>query len=276
MAKDTYGLDKAISSMVWTGVDAFNPLAGTESFLNFVSPTILDPFVDLSKNEDFAGRPIIPPDNPFAPVPKPQHQLYWSTTSPMVVGVADLMNKATGGNEIRPGMLDISPETLEYWGTFISGGLGKLVLRSYTTLDPTDKAGFTASMIAGDFEDMDMNTVPVLRRFAGNISTRQNRQVYYENVRDVLLAGEEYKHFLKAGDIEKARGIYATNKAKIDIYNFVRRQNDRVSKLRSRARKINANDKLNTKTRDRMVEALEDEVKRIVRQTNTLYYQNVE
>ena len=45
---------EAADSAMMTMIDTLNPLGGTESFINFVMPTVVDPIIDLYENEDFA------------------------------------------------------------------------------------------------------------------------------------------------------------------------------------------------------------------------------
>jgi hypothetical protein len=48
-------------------LDAFNPVGGSNSLLNLISPTITDPIVDLVRNRDFADKPIMPDEKQFGP-----------------------------------------------------------------------------------------------------------------------------------------------------------------------------------------------------------------
>jgi len=56
MARGGVNMGEAVGNILGSAVDAFNPVSGTNSFLNFVAQSILDPFVDIALNQDFAGR----------------------------------------------------------------------------------------------------------------------------------------------------------------------------------------------------------------------------
>ena len=97
-ARGGYSPGEAGSSILGTAVDVVNPLGGTESFANFVAPTIADPFIDIVENEDFARKPIYKETSPFDPTPPPNSQLYWSTTSPSAKWIAQALNSIDGSN----------------------------------------------------------------------------------------------------------------------------------------------------------------------------------
>ena len=102
-------------------LQAGNPLQAY-SWLQMVSPTILDPFVELKTNEDWKGDQIVPT---FGKVDKrPESQKYRQSVSPVYREITDFLNRTTGGDEVRPGAIDVSPEAVEYIVDFLAGGVG--------------------------------------------------------------------------------------------------------------------------------------------------------
>jgi len=150
-----------IKGAVKTGralINAFNPLGGEAGFLRMVSPTATDPALDIATNTDFAGRPI-KPDQPAYGPGKPESELHWRSASRISKSVARAANKISGGNEIRPGMIDVSPEVLDHIARTVTGSAGAFLGRS---LDyATDK-------ITG--EDTPAYKVPFARKFSGEPS----------------------------------------------------------------------------------------------------------
>ena len=57
----------SMASLLTTIVDSFNPIGGSDNIASFLSPTIGDPIVDLTRNRDFADRPIMPEQNQYGP-----------------------------------------------------------------------------------------------------------------------------------------------------------------------------------------------------------------
>jgi ElaB/YqjD/DUF883 family membrane-anchored ribosome-binding protein len=116
-------------NIVNAAVDAFNPMGGDSSLIRTLSPTLTDIPLDLYMNQNFAGYPIKPEQSQFG-LPKPQSWLYWKSVSPISKYAAQLVNRLTGGNPIRPGKIDISPEVLDYLANTFTGAMGAFINRS--------------------------------------------------------------------------------------------------------------------------------------------------
>jgi hypothetical protein len=147
-----------------------NPLGGTEHFLSFAAPTIADPFISLyGTNIGYDEKDIRKEAFPNQRVAV--SQLYWSSTSPTAVTVANALNEATGGTPVRSGWLDVSPDTLEFWFDFALGGAGGFAQR---TLEAPYNI---ATAEAG--EDV-VRQIPFLRKIYGSVSTREDLGTYIE------------------------------------------------------------------------------------------------
>jgi hypothetical protein len=187
--------------LVKTIVDSFNPVGGTDSLLNFVSPTIIDPIVDLTLNKDFTGRPIMPKDNPFD-VDEPDAQRYFGSVGPHWRAVTDFLTGVTGGSEVEAGAIDVSPETLEHLAGVVFGAAGAFVDRV---------AGVPGKAISGDLE---VNDVPFARKVVGGEAAWLDTTRYYDRVGEVEQAYEYTKRYIENENIEEGRA-YAERKAKV-------------------------------------------------------------
>lgn len=265
-----YKTSEAITSIGSTFIDAFNPVGGTESFLNFVAPTALDPIVALSINQDFTGRRIYPEPFPGS-VPKADSQQYWSTTSPFFKETAGFLNSITGGTEYVPGAIDLNPAVMQYMYDYITGGLGGFVRRSYDTATETIPAAF-----AGDLENVEINNIPVFRKLYGNVSERVTFEDYFNKVNHVLARGEELKSAIRERDPERIKSVRARFTDELKIYPAVRALANRRNKLASELRKIRENDKLPPDVKRRRQEALQKQIEDITDRVNKLYEDNIE
>jgi hypothetical protein len=90
-----------------TVVDAMNPFGGTESVANLVFPTAVDPVIDLLENRDYADRPVYKEASQYG-TPTPDSSRYFSTASPSMVKIAEVLNDMTGGTSEVSGLLDVS------------------------------------------------------------------------------------------------------------------------------------------------------------------------
>jgi len=148
-------------------VNAFNPL-GEENPLRLVSPTVTDPAVSLATNKDFAGRPIKPEQPPYQP-DKPQSELYWDSVNPATKALTQAANKMTGGNELRSGLADVSPEVVDYLMGQVTGSAGQFVSRA---------ANYAAQKAQG--EEVPTWKTPFLRKVAGEQYDYQTFSDYYD------------------------------------------------------------------------------------------------
>ena len=199
-ARGGYTEGDVFESGVMTAIDAFNPLGGTESFANFASPTVIDPFMDLIENEDFAQKPVYKEGSPFG-TPQPSSQLYWSTTSPFFKDFAQWLNEFTGGSPARPGFIDASPDALEFLFGYFTGGVGRFA----------ERVGRFGVGIATDpaevFSEEGMRSIPFVRRIFGSVSSREDTETYIEGRENINLAVADLKDAVARGDKERQRRI---------------------------------------------------------------------
>jgi hypothetical protein len=188
-----YDAGEATSSIVGTIVDTINPLGGTENFANFVAPTVADPFIDVMQNEDFAGKPIF--KEAFPGDRSPESQRYWSTTNPSAIWVAQNINSLTGGTSAIPGFIDLSPDVLNFWLEFATGGVGRFVQRT---------AELPVRVFDEGLDEEIYREVPFVRKIIGSVSTREDYGRYIEKRNEILLAGAEIKEAIDNRDRERA------------------------------------------------------------------------
>lgn len=107
-------------------IDAsFNPLSsGTAT--QFISPTVIDPFVSHFENKNWFGAPVMPEQPAFAPAVRDSDR-YFSGARDLSVDTANFLNRITGGNEVTAGAVDISPETIDHVIDSFGGGLGNFI-----------------------------------------------------------------------------------------------------------------------------------------------------
>ena len=91
---------------------------------------MLDPFVSVAINEDYKGDPIFKESPQFASRPTPNSQAYWSSTSGTAVTIANFLNSISGGDAVESGFVDLSPDVMEFWVDYTTGGVGRFVQRS--------------------------------------------------------------------------------------------------------------------------------------------------
>ena len=176
--RDADGLDAGVAfSRVWGAlVHGFNPVGSDASALQAVSFTALDPLAQDASNENFAGQPIRPEQNPYGP-PKPDSMLFWQSTPEYIKSISSTLNEVSGGTDIRPGDISASPETIEHYAKFFMGGAGNFFKATWET---------PALLLQG--EQTEIRDYPWIRKFLGQVGDRTDVDNYYKAHTDIAYA----------------------------------------------------------------------------------------
>lgn len=256
-----YSAGEATSTIFGTAVDALNPIGGFESWANFFAPTVVDPFVDIVENRDFADKPIFKESLPFDRTPAPDSQQYWSTTSPSAVWLANTMNELTGGNEVRPGLIDWSPDIMEFWFDYLTGGVGRFVQRSFELPMTVAEEGVSDELV---------RNIPFVRRTIGSVSDREDMGEYIEGAKRVLMAGEELNRARETGDAEWARQIMREYGREIRLIGPIRSLDAALRKIATQRNQIMDNPNMPEQQKRLILDRLDERKQMILSRANAL------
>jgi hypothetical protein len=195
-------------------MNAFNPLGGDEGLLKVLSPTLVDPLVEIATNENFAGAKIAPENFPFGPE-KPDSQLYFRSVSSMSKATTEWLNSLTGGSKWESGAADISPESIDHLVSFALGGLGRTVGR---VIDLPGKA------VQGQLEVKD---IPFLRQVVETPNGYVDIERFYGNMEDI----EKYRANLKEMPASD-RAAFVRSHPTTRLYKLSSATSQRLSKIR--------------------------------------------
>jgi hypothetical protein len=82
----------------------------------------------LSDNRDWTGKPIYK-ENRSSLGPEPGFTRTKETASAFSKGLAKYLNLASGGTMYRPGMIDVTPDQIDYLIGTATGGVGREALK---------------------------------------------------------------------------------------------------------------------------------------------------
>ena len=164
----------AMGGIVVDSLNAFNPMGGsgitqTTSIASYVLPTVIRPAAEIPANEKWDGSPIWL--RQYDKFQSPDSQAPFDGTPAAYTAFAQKMNELTGGDEYESGLVDISPNTLQYLVGYYLSGAGRIVDRAYTLMTQP--------------EPVSANQVPGVRSFYGNESEASMGRAYYR-MRDEL------------------------------------------------------------------------------------------
>jgi hypothetical protein len=203
-------------------IDAFSPVPVGNNFADIVAPAVVKPAVQLVMNEDYAGRAIYPPDNPFdGNAGPPDSQTHWNASAPSTF-ITQTLNNLTGGSPVRSGIADFHPDSLDFMASQLFGSAG---LFGLNTVDLGSK------ILSGNWDEISLNRVPFVRKFFKSQPSFINKQTYFD-IRDEIKIAENLIEYLT-----DERQFTEARKAKIDNRQLLR-LSPALKSLESKRRQI--------------------------------------
>jgi hypothetical protein len=249
MAGREYKQTKGVARMFSVFSNTFNPMSSA-TLLQTVLPTALDPVGYIAENKTWFGGDLMPSGNPFATVPEPNSQRFWKSVSPISKAVAQSLNRLTGGDAVKPGLIDVSPEVLDLIIDTYSGSAGRFV--KDTMMLPVRAA-------TGQLE---ANKTPIARRFYGEQFEGVNSGIYREQVREVMTVHNQY-----LAEPDRARRQEIKGKELFGLIPLVKESEKVIGKLR-KIKKIREG-------RGDDTTLLEDQIERIQKKVIARYRQTL-
>lgn len=234
---------EAAGEIVGALTDSFNPLGAASSFSNLIAPTIADPFVDLDKNENWFGEKIMP--EPFDRT-TPDAEKYFQNVGVPAKALTDTLSSLTGGSPERPGAIDISPESVEHLFEFATGGIGRLVNNTLSTIQS----------VTSD-TDLTANKIPFVRSFLGQDSKYDDRDAYYE-IRDAVHVTEkEFEARMKEGDKTAALRVRKEHAREFRMIEVMNSAEKKMAKLRKEMKAVKKMQGMSDAARKARVDSLQ-------------------
>lgn len=171
---------------------AFNPM-GSGTVAQMLSPTITDPIVQIAENKNFAGLPLKPEHTFDSRAPAPEYTMHWSTAREASQAIAKFLNDASGGNTVRPGKINLSPEWIDLIVDTVTGGVG---MTAANILDTATR------LVSG--QEFETENIPFVRKVTGFNNENGIKGRYYEWSRGVAYAQIEAKG-LRGEELAAAR-----------------------------------------------------------------------
>ena len=226
---------QALAKLAGAMLDNFNPLGASKSLLQTISPTILSPITDYALNMDYSGRPIMPTPSPFDATPPPNSQRYWSNVGPIPKAIAQKLNELTGGNEVRSGSVDISPETIGQVYDFFTGSAGKFAERLVTLPRSALKAG------QGEMDWADVvGDIPMTRKVYGAVPSYVDTIRYQDLRKEILTVSDEVKLAQTTRDTKRLSEIRSTASSELKMVEMVKATEQSLKELRTERTRLKA------------------------------------
>jgi len=179
--------------------------------------------------------------------------------------VTENVNKATGGSEFESGLLDFSPDIIDYWLNYLTGGAGMFVNR---TIDFTTQTIPTA--LSEGFEDEFVRQTPFLRKVFYSVSEREDVGGFIENRNRVLKAREVLEETIKLRDPSAIRSVRERYAKELSVFGQVKAINSARNRIIRKLRQIDANPNLSDEQKKKITERMRENLERLIQRGNRI------
>jgi len=252
-------IGKGTSSIVGTIVDTINPIGGTESFANLAAPTVADPFIDVLENEDFAKKPIY--KEGFPGDRGPDSQRYWSTTNPSAIWVSNTLNNISGGTSEIEGFIDVSPDVLNFWLEYATGGVGRFVQRT---------AELPVRVATEGFDEEIYREVPFIRKVIGSVSDREDYGSFIEKRDRILSIGDELRAAAKSGDRDRLLRTRQEYPEEVKFLPRIKAIDSALTKISRQMNAIKDNKRIPDSQKELLLEKLDKKKQSLIARANKI------
>jgi Large polyvalent protein associated domain 38/Large polyvalent protein-associated domain 5/Large polyvalent protein-associated domain 1/ADP-Ribosyltransferase in polyvalent proteins len=178
-------------------LDAFSPLGAAASTGQLIAPSVLDPVVQLTENKSFTGAPVYKSADRFGKTdPKPAYTRYFESTPDVWKGASRMLNDMSGGDKVKPGMVNIEPDIMKHVFYTLTGGPGR-------TLDQA----IDSTQAGARGKELTVNRVPLVSRFYGANDDQQRERAYYDDRKRAGDAKTQFDYYIKQGRMDLAKEV---------------------------------------------------------------------
>ncbi len=191
-------LDKA-GSFVSSLLGSFNPIGGgfptvdVKGAAQVLTPSIVRPVVDIAVNQNFAGTPISK-ENLRPGYKSPNYTMGRENTPEHWKSAAHILNDWTGGDKVRAGSINVTPEQIAY------------LLKSYITPGIAPTVDKVASL-ATSRKEAKVKDLPGVNKFFGEVDETNRARAAFDTAKKDQQRLGEYKKYIAEGDRENARQV---------------------------------------------------------------------
>lgn len=254
---------KATKNIFGAALNAFNPIGGSDRIARMISPTVLDPVLDIEGNRNAFDVPIMP-DYGLGDQ-RPDSEKAWKSTPDAWKSLARELNALpyiSDGNEARSGNLDFSPETLQYWTNYFGGGAMAFATRTY---------GVGEMVVTGRGKDIETHNIPFVRRFYGTPNERQEQNEFYQLMDEIRIVEDEAKLFRGQNKPDKVAAIEETPAYK--VHKEVKNHYNTIAKLKKNVREVEQNARFSDEEKDKKIEQFEKKIRLNMTRALRAYYE---
>ncbi len=177
-----------LMSLASVTADAFNPFGSAGSLPQLAMPSVLRPAMQAYENKTFTGGLLHKEDAAYNGYNAPAYEKAFKRTPGHWVTLSKLLNDFTGGDDVKPGKLNVAPETLRLlFSSVFMPGMSTNIDRALGTFEKG--------------KDWKTEDVPILNRLHGTApNERMKEQKTYELMDNWKQTIEQMKRYRKQAE----------------------------------------------------------------------------
>jgi hypothetical protein len=125
----------------------------------------------------------------------------------------------------------------------------------------------------GGLEDVEVSEIPLINRFAGTVSSRNNTERYYAVAEEVETVAAELKMFSESGRTEEARRVFQANPAEVQMIGAFEKANKALSAMRKQIRDLRETEAIPAPRKKEMIDQIKAEQDRLMAMLNKAYFE---
>lgn len=241
---------------------SFSPIGVSESntavgaIVKNATPTVGKPLVELALNENFFNGKIYKENMPFV-TPLPDSSMSKRGTLGVYKDLAQWLNKVSDGSTYQSGMLDFSPDAMQYIVDYMGGAAARFAT--------VKVSGLVDKVTGGDVDD---SQVAFLSRISGRVMPYQDQSKFYDRRNELLQIKDESK--VTFG--KERTKFMAEDGYKLRLLPMLKATEKQLKALRKRRNAVYGLD-MPTKQKDLRLKSIERQMKRLIDRFNLRYAQ---
>jgi hypothetical protein len=255
-----YTFGQMADSIFGTTMETLSPFGAIENFETYIIPTAFKPTAEMFINKNYRNDPIYKETPMYATRSGADAYTHWTTTGPVSKFIAQTLNDFTGGDEVESGLIDVSPDTIEYFYEYVIGGAGAFVGRSVNL-----SVDVTNAIATGDFSAITANRIPFVRKVVTQPSERVDTQNYLEKRKELFTVFSRIDLARRRGDAENIRNLMSRYDDEVRIFGRFKALDNARNRLLRQIRELERNLRIPDETRTKLIKLRRDRIQEIMK-----------
>jgi len=255
-----YTFGQMADTVFGTTMETLSPFGAIENVETYLLPTSVKPLGEMMINKNYRNDPIYKETPMYSSSTTPDSYTHWSNTGALSKFIVQTINDFTGGDEVESGLIDVSPDTIEYFYEYVIGGVGAFVGRSANLVYEVIPA-----IASGDFEGNIENRIPFVRKVIKQPSERVDTQNYLEKRKELFTIFSRLDLARRRGDSEAVRQLVSRYDDEVSIYGRFKALDNARNRLLRQIRELERNLRLSDDVRQKLIKLRRERIQEIMK-----------